>query len=248
MKHIFLTLLFYSLLFSFEDYDIDGVEDNVDRCLNTPFDKLVDEYGCPQDNSYFGALTFSLGSDMYIDQEYENSNNLNFFLNYTYKNWDLSISNARNSVLDNADLYVSGGYTIKSENLNTKVSLGVKNSTAQTDDYFTSINLNYFLNNKQNLFLYYNYSITGDTKYTEYENTNSLSIGSGIALGNSLYTALSYEYSSSIYPDTKDYKAISWFNNYSLFENYFASLNYSYSLNKLYYDHIVSVKLGFYFE
>lgn len=35
-----LTLLAYS------DYDMDGVEDNIDKCPNTSFNELVDIEGC----------------------------------------------------------------------------------------------------------------------------------------------------------------------------------------------------------
>ncbi len=48
MKKIFLTCLVALLAFAneYHDQDLDGVPDNLDRCPNTPFSDIVDEYGC----------------------------------------------------------------------------------------------------------------------------------------------------------------------------------------------------------
>jgi len=40
-------LLGTGLSFAFKDSDLDGVEDSVDRCPNTPLLELVDRFGCP---------------------------------------------------------------------------------------------------------------------------------------------------------------------------------------------------------
>lgn len=253
---LLITFMLCSYLFSYQDSDIDGVEDFQDHCPNTSFDKLVDEFGCPQDSSYIGSFTLKVGSDISTDKDYEQINNFNVYLNYNYNRWDLSISNTNYEVLDTTtnefsdtnDIYISGGYLFKTSSLYTKISLGTKMSTDETDDYFASTNLNYFLNLKQNIFMYYSYSINGDTSYTDYQNTNSLSIGSGYAISNNLYTSLAYEFSSSIYSDGENYSALSWFNSYNFSEEYFATFNYAYALNELSYDHTFSVKLGVYFE
>jgi len=265
---IFLTFILSSILLSYQDYDIDGVDDTIDKCPDTPFDKLVDQYGCPQDESYRGLLTFIIGNDIYNDAESEQINNINFYLNYTYYQWDLSVSNANYKILettnpslsDTGDIFISGGYTFQSDNIYTKLSLGVKIPTSDVDDnaslsigtgekdYFTSINVNYLFNKRQNLFLYYGYTLSGDTEYLDYENTNYYSIGTGYALTNRWYSALSYEYSNSIYLENDDYQAISWFNNYNFSNSIFTSINYAYALDENSYDHIFSIKLGVYFE
>jgi len=265
---ILLLLLYSSALSANQDYDIDGVEDSVDKCPNTPFDKLVNKFGCPKDESYYGSLTFKLGSDINIDKDYEQINNLNFYLNYRYDRWDMSISNANYTVLDTpsnifketGNIYIATGYTFEKDSLHTKISIGTKIATSQTDeysdtytgtgedDYFTTINLNYFINNQQNIFLYYGYTLSGDSSDIDYKNTNTFSIGSGYAFNNSWYSSLSYEHSSSIYDDVDAYKALSWFNSYSFSKSYFATINYAYALNDLSYDHAFSIKLGVYFE
>ena len=78
-------LLFSSTLFAYQDYDIDGVEDSLDLCPNTPFDVLVNKNGCPNDGEktklgkYLGRLTFKIGSDMSIDETYKDANSLNLY-------------------------------------------------------------------------------------------------------------------------------------------------------------------------
>jgi len=263
-----LIIIFSSVLFAYQDYDIDGVEDKYDRCPNTPFDKLVDENGCPQNDTYKGSLTLKIGSDIYIDNEYESANNLNFFINYRYNEWDISVSNASyalfdtqsNTVSDSGDIYTNIGYQFKKEKLTARVTLGYKFSTADIDetadtymgtgesDYLSGINVSYLIRERQNIFLYYGYSLIGDSDEYDYENRRSYSVGSAYAITNSWYSALSYEGSNSIYSGVEDYKAISWFNSYSFSETFFTTLNYSYALDTLSYDHSVSVKLGVSFE
>ena len=263
---ILLSMLLYSLSFAYQDYDIDGVEDEVDRCPNTPFDKLVDEWGCPQDDSYKGALTIKIGSDISIDEISDQVKSLSLFVNYSYLDWDVSLSNSNytvfdtNTFSDSGDVYLSVGKLFKSDLLSTKVSLGTKRSTKDIDlnsdvyfgtaesDYFASVNFNYLLHKRQNAFLYYGYTLSGDSSKVDYKNRHSYSIGSGYAITNRLYSSLSYEYSDSVYADSDAYRAISWFSSYNFSNTYFTTFNYAHALDDFSYDQTFSIKLGAYFE
>lgn len=264
-KIILLLLLCYTITYAYQDYDIDGVEDSIDKCPNTSFDKLVDEFGCPQDDSYFGTLMIKVGSDVSIDEFSDQISNLNFFINYRYLEWDISLSNANYTIFDNtlsdtADIYISSGYLFKTGALSTKVTIGSKLTTNEVDidseryigtgenDYFASVNFNYLLHKQQNLFLYYGYTISGDTNEINYNNIHSYSIGSGYAITNKWYSSLSYEYCNSIHYDVDAYRAISWFNSYNLSKVLFVTINYAHTLDDLSYDHTFSLKLGAYFD
>jgi hypothetical protein len=130
-------LLFFILLstfaLSYQDLDIDGVDDSIDKCLNTPFDETVDENGCSKtqkiSNSYYGDLTLKIGMDYYMDKEYENDNSLNLYANYQFNNWDFSISNA-NSNINNSnnsnDIYLFLGYGFDLDKNYIKLSMGTK--------------------------------------------------------------------------------------------------------------------------
>ena len=261
-KYILLSSLFVSSAFAYVDSDIDGVDDSVDLCLNTPFDALADADGCAPGQKNHSKLTLKIGSDISFNKLSNNSTNFNFFANYNYNNFDFSLSSSNYTSYDNSsggsseagDLYLSSGYIFKNEKSNTKLSLGMKLATADKDvgtgenDYFASIYFDYFINEKQDIFLYYGYTVSGDSVESDYENFSSFSIGSGIALTNSWYSGISYDYSGSNFADTVAYKAVSWFNSYAFSKKYFMTLNYAHGLDDLSYDHTFSLKFGVHFE
>ncbi len=262
LRFILTLTLFYNAALAYTDNDIDGVDDSIDQCLNTPFDELVNEKGCSLDKSYNGTLTLKLGSDISFDTFSDKTTNFNIFANYRYNNWDVSLSNSNYSTYDSfnetsssaGDLYLSGGYLFKSKEFNTKVSLGTKVATADEDvgtgenDYFTSVNFDYFVNQRQDIFLYYGYTISGDSVDVDYEDYSSFSLGSGYAVNNKWYSSLSYDYSGSQYPDGETYRSLSFFNSYEFSKQFFATLNYSHGLDDISYDHTISLKFGVRFE
>jgi len=119
---------------------------------------------------------------------------------------------------------------------------------SRDDDYFASVNYNYNVTDTQNLFLYYGYTSSGDSKSTDYEDYSSFSIGTGRSFGKSLYSALSYNYTGSIYSNVDAEQGITWFNSYNFNKNIFATASYTYALEDYSYDNTLSFALGFYFQ
>jgi len=289
-----LTLFFLSTLaISYQDLDIDGVDDTIDMCKDTPFDELVDENGCsktqkPSHN--YGHLTVKIGTDIFTDKDYENDSSLTLYANYRYKNWDISLSNSRSTTNNNSysednsysdnDIYISLGDTFVLPKKIIKLSIGTKiagdidnnrikkmsnrgegyrreyknnhNSYYNTqtidnnrdNDYFASINYNYLLDEKKNIFLYYGYTLSGDSKTTDYKDYSSFSIGAGYLLTSNWYGALSYNYTGSIYKDIDASKSIEIFSSYNFTKNIFASIGYSYALEDVSYDNSFSLAMG----
>jgi hypothetical protein len=245
-------------LMAYEDSDIDGVEDAIDLCPNTSFDKLVDEDGCPENERYLGVLSFQIGNDISFDEISNNINNYNFFSNYQYNNWNISLSNSNQTSYDSnnnastsqGDIYLSSGYLFSNDFFQTRLTLGTKFSTANEEvgtgenDYFSSLSFSRSISKKQTLFSYLSYSLNGDSNETNYKNTFSYSLGSGYMLNENWYSSLSYDYASSIYNDGEAYQAISFFNSYSFLEDYFVSLNYAYGVDELSYRHTFGVRGG----
>ncbi|MDM5272461.1 hypothetical protein PGH07_09740 [Sulfurovum sp. zt1-1] len=275
IKLLSTLFLFSSLSFAYQDSDIDGVEDKDDKCPNSSFEEVVDEKGCAPSQHYLGALTLIVGSDISVDKQSHTTSNFNFFANYRYNNWDISLSNANNAAstssnnisTDYGDIYLSTGYYLENTKFIAKLSLGTKLATANEDtntglkygnayedtdtgenDLFTSLYLNYRITQRQNLYLDYRYTISGDSQDMSYKDFITYSIGSGYALTPKWYSAFSYDYSGSPYPNTQPYKAISWFNSYTLTKHLFAIINYAHGLNDISPNHTVSVKLGVHFE
>ncbi len=262
LQFIFILSLLQSTIFAYVDNDIDGVEDSVDECLDTPFDELVDERGCSYDKPYYGKLSLKLGTDVSFDDFSDKATNFNIYANYRYNSWNLSLSNSSYSTYDrynessstSGDTYLSGGYLFKKEDFNTKLTLGVKVATADEDvgtgenDYFVSVDYDYFVNSRQDIFAYFGLTFSGDSKDVDYEDYLSFSVGSGYAINSSWYSALSYNFSGSQYPDGDDYKSLSWFNSYQFSDKYFTTFNYSYALDDISFDHTFSLKFGVHFE
>ncbi len=255
-------LLVSTAAVAYQDNDIDGVDDSIDRCLNTPFVELVDEHGCTYGKSYLGAFTLKVGGDIRFDTFSKKTTDFNFYANYQYNHWDLSLSNSNYTTYDTisnassnaGDLYLSGGYLFKEKTFNTKLTIGTKLATADEDvgtgenDFFASVNFDYFINDRQNIFLYYGYTLSGDSNEIDYDNFHSYSMGSGYALNDKWYTAFSYDYSGSIYSDGEAYRALSWFNSYEFSKQFFATINYAHGLDDLSPDHTLSLKFGVRFE
>lgn len=259
---IFFTLFFNIQSFAYEDSDIDGVDDSIDLCPDTSFDKLVDTDGCPEDKTYWGELTLQMGSGISIDEDNKKIQNYSFFGNYAYKKWMFSLSNSQQTTYDSnntrsmngGDLYLTLGYQFNYDKFQNSVSFGTKISTADESvgtgesDYFSLIDIGYLIDKKLMIFSQIGYTLTGDSPTTNYENSFSYSLGTGYMFDSNWYSSFSYDYAKSIYNHTPNYQSLSWLNSYSFLENSFISLNYSYGLDDLSYPHTFSLKLGATFE
>ena len=247
----FFTLTF-SYAYSYSDYDVDGVEDSIDACPNTPFDILVDERGCEEGTKYKGALTILAGTITAIDSQSDNLTNAQIFLNYRYHDWDLSFStfSQLQNIVDNVPntFYISTGYRYKfSDDLQSKVSVGTKQSTQQ-NDYYMTLNVDYSVSAKQNLFFFYSYTIAQNSDVSVYDNFNTLSIGTGRTLTDYWYSAISYDYSGASLENSADYQALSWSNTFALSSSYYFLTTYSYGLSDGASDHTISIQFGVKFE
>ena len=254
---VFITTI---VLFAYVDNDLDGVDDTIDHCLNTPFDELVNEQGCPLNDKFPGKLIVQIGSDISFNQIDDPVSNLNIYANYMLNAWNFSVANTNyyvtnlsNDTAEN-NLYLTAGYTYIKENTRTRFSVGTKfdltdrDTGARDNDFYTSVNFEYFISNQQNIFFYYSYTLSGDSDIIDYRNFHSVSLGYGYSVTDKWYTALSYNYANSYYPDTDDYHALSWFNSYSFSKSFYATLNYAHTFDDISYNHIITLNIGAYFD
>ncbi|CAA6803007.1 MAG: Unknown protein [uncultured Sulfurovum sp.] len=259
IRLILFSLLLTSILFAYTDNDIDGVEDKLDLCPNTSFDLLVDKNGCPENESTLqqisvGEFTFQIGHEINFDNLSNKNNRYNFFMDYTYKQWNVSISNSQQENEDNrnntGDVYLSLGYLFKINALQNKIIIGSKIANSNNElstaenDYFTTVHLTHTLNQKQSIFTHLNYTLTGNSPIESYKNTLGYTLGSDYAVNKKYYTALSYDYVQSIYHESEAYKAISFFNQYLISDDFYLNLNYSRSLDENSFKHSIALNLG----
>jgi hypothetical protein len=211
-------------------------------CKDTPFSELVDIDGCSKSQKptiSYGELILKVGRDIFIDKSYKNIDSLNFYIDYKYSSWDISISNSH-STTDNtynknssysSDIYLSIGESLNFKENIFKLSLGTKFDK----DYFLSLNYNYLLSDKQNIFLYYEYNTKREA---------SFAIGDGYLITENWYSALSYNHISSF---CKKLESIDLFNSYKFTKNIFGTFGYAYALDSLSYQNILSFSIGFTF-
>jgi len=165
------------------------------------------------------------------------------------------------------DIYVSLGYTTYMPSTLLKFSIGTKitsnsdndsstkrypfdsyndneKSQDRDNDYFAAINLNHFLTKKQDVFIYYSYTNSGDSESYNYEDYSSFSIGSGYQVTPAFYSALSYNYTGSIYQDGEAQENIAWYNSYNFNKNFFVTGTYSYALDDYSYQNSYTISIG----
>ncbi len=257
-KLALLSLLLSNLAYGYQDSDLDGIQNSIDKCPNTPFDEKVNLYGChslevlKQKNS---KLTLSIGTTLRSDDIYENDSSLNFYANYRYKRWNISLSNIRSITKNdynqesNSDdnIYLSTGYITYLSNSSFKFSVGSKiTDKSAENDYFASISINRYFSSKQDIFIYYGYTLSGDSSTYDYKNYSSFSLGSGYSITQNYYSSLSYNYTESIY-DLEASQSIVWYHSYTLSKNLFLTASYGYALDDISYDQRLSFSLGMHF-
>lgn len=249
--YIFLFLLTV-LTHAYTDYDVDGVDDSIDQCLNTPFDVLVDEQGCDSEKKGHGLWSFSLGTLYTEDREGKSISNVLFALDYQYKAWGFSLSSFKeiNSAFPDRPnaLYATLGYSkIFTDKSTATFSIGTKQLTMQ-DDYYIGIDSTYSVSEKQNLHLYYNYTIAQDSTMQKFDNFHTVSLGTGRYITDRWYATLSYDYASSPYGDSTAYQAITLDNTWMITSKIYMTGTYAYGLNHETNHHTIRLQLGFSFE
>ncbi len=244
-KVIVCTFLIFSFSYGFVDEDLDGVEDSVDKCPNTPFDVLVDETGCPVEEKPV-EFNLRLGGGFTNDNSYKNRF-LSFLLGVSYRDFYFSIS-TNYFVYDSAvkrtglgDTYGFLNYSFLFEDVLLSPGIGVKLPTAENgfstgDDVSItpSIYIDYLFDSFDT-FLYYGYMFRGDR---ELENSSTLSIGAGYQINQYLYASLSFDTNGS------DDSYISLFFQYDISQKYYLILNYSHGVSDFSIDNFLSLKLG----
>jgi len=272
MQKIIIFIILLSInLSAYSDSDLDGVEDSIDKCPNTPFTDLVDINGCSiksliNQNHFDIIFGVSYSQTDYKTQEKTDTFSQNIQLDYYYKNFSLQASTSyfqSNSSNYNDrgmnDIFLSTYYNFNpSTNLMLRFGAGIILPTYKSTlnnnktDYIASINLSYNINNL-NLFGGYLYTKINDTdiktqtNFIEYQDVNSYNMGIGYYITNNIYGSISYNNSESIYKDIEDIKSASLYLFYSFNSRYFSTFTYDYGISSSASNHAFNIKLGYYF-
>lgn len=267
-KTLLLSLLLSGHLLA-ADSDLDGVDDGQDQCMNTPFSDLVNARGCTirslqSDLNYDIILGAGYSHINYASQEKANTTTQTIQADYYNGNvlaqlagsyfQSSSPSFKQNSMGDTLiALYLKSpfenGITVQT---GVGVLLPTYNSGYHNEavDYQGSINVQYDLNDRYNLFGGYSYTMVNDTNIpntVQYQNTHSFYAGAGYTLNDKTRISASYAQAQSMYVGTQPIKTASTGLFYQLSTHWFTLLDYRYGLSDSASDHDGSVKIGYYF-
>lgn len=220
--------MFSLSLWGYSDFDLDGVDDTIDRCPNTSMTELVDMHGCTIKNlegdHHFDVIVGASYSQVNPATE-EKTDTLSTAVqaDYYYKNFSLQVStayfNSESSVSSSGqtDSFVGAYYQLHPvASLSLRLGGGLLLPTYDADnnnlDYTASASLSYLLNNI-NLFGSYSYTLINDadTSYLAidnstvelyYQDTRAFNAGIGFYPSARFYTSLSYNQSDSVYEKT----------------------------------------------
>jgi hypothetical protein len=259
MTKILLILLTMSItLLAYSDYDMDGVDDKIDKCPNTPFSDLVNTSGCTTkslESPHHFDIIFGINYSQTSYETLENADTLSQSLqiDYYYKNFTLQASssyyNSQSTTYNNSgtnDSFLGAYYKLNPvDNLTLRLGAGAIIPTYKSD-----------LNNNNtdltaNVFGGYSYTVVNDddivAENVTYQNTNSYNFGLGFYPTSKTYLSGAYNSSDSIYKDVETISTVSINAFYNIDAHWFTTLNYAYGLSDTASDNYASLRVGYYF-
>ncbi len=249
---VLLSLLFVNLLASV-DSDMDGVDNDIDRCPNTPFFELVDKTGCTIEKI---AIKEAHHYDIMLGAAYVKMNNgetdtlVSFVTDYYYENWIFTLFTqpySQNNTYSGNDVYLSVNYKVIMDNFTIKFGPGmvlpIDADSSNETDYFLNVNLNYKMD-KFDFTLYYKYTFMNDT-FTQNIDTKAVSIG--YYLFDTTYINLAYSTEKSIYNGIEDVENTALMLNHAITEHWFTNIRFTYGLSDSANDSTTTVNVGYYF-
>ncbi len=265
---IVLLVAINSVVYAYEDSDLDGVEDVYDQCPNTLLSELVDLSGCSiQSLTSYHHFDIVFGSSFsqldYRTNELTDTYNFELQMDYYYKNFSLqavvSYYNSDSETYSNSglnDSFLGLNYQwILLPALKFRLGAGLIIPTYDSGlgnealDYMMSADVSYDIGDFT-LLGRYGYTLINDSDIEEvatYQNTHALNAGVGVNLTPSLYSSVSYYHSDSIYTDVEALENISLYSFYSFDPHWFGIANYAYGLSDSTSNHYLSLKIGYYF-
>jgi len=256
-----LVLLVSISLFSYEDNDLDGVDDSIDECLDTPFMDIVDRSGCSVKSlispHHFDIIVgLSLATSEINATTNFSTTTTSFQADYFYKNYSATLSSSYNDSKTSSEMgntKVAFGYELLPfENIVIDVAAGAILPTSPSDtnttdniDYTFSLSFSYAIADTT-LFANYAFVAVEDVSdYFEYQNSSSFSLGLGNKITKDSYLSLSYSTTQSRYKGEDNYEDVTLYGKYLLTESWFMMGSYFYGVGST-NESGFGMRLGYY--
>lgn len=251
-KILILTLALFTLTHaqSSQDQDMDGVPDDRDQCLNTPFLNQVDDKGCSTntllfpEESHTGSLDVSLGYGFSNDQELvdrETQHTTKFQVSYYLNNWSYSLrtgyfTTSDDEGMQDTTLKIKRKFKLSSS-LKVGIGLGVRLPTYDFTGNNTDITI-------YGSVVYYpkpGLSIFGGSTYTfinddeiisPLQNINTFYVGSGYFFSKNFYANIAYSYAESKFTTNDPSHTIISTLLYRINDKWFTTISYGHELQE----------------
>ena len=267
---VFTCAILLSLpLLAYQDTDMDGVEDTLDKCPNTPFTALADQDGCTTQ-----SLVSPNHFDIIVGQSYSRMNDVgdtksvahatSLQVDYYRNNFAASISTSHYAFDTNGTRQSSGmNNTIASMSLNNRMGDTTLSTTLgaifptyktgynnETIDPFIAVGLNHSLSQNFDLFGGYTYTLIREKDIPStvyYNNTGAFYAGLRGTFGDSFSLSASYNQSDSMFVGAEKIQSASLFAYAQLTSHWFTTLSTSYGLSDAASKYDGTLRLGYYF-
>jgi len=261
-------LLLSILLFTFsnaqsiKDQDMDGVPDDRDQCLNTPFLNVVNDKGCSTNTLLFpeerdnGSLDVSLGygfssNEDLIERDTQHTTKLQ--ISYYLDNWSYSLrtgyfSTENESGIQDTTLKIKRKIKVNNA-LKLGIGLGVKLPTydfiGNKTDYTIYGSVVYYPKSVLSLFMGASHTFINDDQIiTPLQNINTFYIGSGYFFTKNFYANVAYSNAESKFTTNDPSRSVISTLLYRIDDKWFTTLSYSHEIEDQ-LNHAVNVKFGY---
>lgn len=261
-------LLLSLLLFTFsnaqpiKDQDMDGVPDDRDQCLNTPFLNVVNDKGCSTNTLLFpeerdnGSLDVSLGygysnDEELIDRDTQHTTKLQ--VSYYLKNWSYSLRTGYfttdyDNGMQDTTLKIKRKIRLN-KSLKVGVGVGVKLPTYDFIGNKTDLTIYgsvvYYPKSALSIFAGISHTfINDDEVISPLQDINTFYTGSGYFFTKDFYANIAYSYAESKFTTNDPAHSIISTLLYRINDKWFTTLSYSHVLeNEL--RNSASIKFGY---
>ena len=263
-KILLLSLALFTLsnAQSIQDQDMDGVPDNIDQCLNTPFLDEVNDKGCSTNTLLFpeesdsGSLDVSFGygysnNEELVDRDTQHTTKLQ--ISYYLDSWSYSLrtgyfSTSDDEGMQDTTLKIKRKFKL-SKSFKVGLGLGIKlptyDFTGNNTDYTLYGSVVYYPVSALSIFTGVSHTfINDDEVFGPLQDINTFYAGSGYFFTKNLYANIAYSYAQSKFITNDPAHSIISTLLYKINNKWFTTLSYSHQIDDE-LKNSVSIKFGY---
>ena len=257
-----LTLFTLSHAQATKDQDMDGVPDDIDQCLNTPFLNEVNDKGCSTNTLLFpeernsGSLNVSFGygysnNEELVDRDTQHTAKIQ--VSYYLDSWSYSLKTGYFSTDDDngmqdTTLKIKRKFKLN-KSLKVGLGLGVKlptyDFTGNKTDYTLYSSIVYYPKSALSIFAGASHTFINDDEITTpLQDTNTFYAGSGYFFTKKFYANIAYTYAQSKFTTNDPAHSIISTVLYKINDKWFTTLSYSHEIEDE-LKNSVGIKFGY---